>query len=601
MPMNEIPKRAQIDSRYTWNRESMYPTSEAWEQAFESAREEIDAYAGLHEDFTSNAVNLRNALNSAFELHNLVERVMLYAALEFSVDTTDDESAGRNSRARKLQADARSATSFLDPGILQLGQPTVLTWMDEEPGLRIYTHYLNDLFRKAKHVRSEEVEALLGMINDPFSGTSNTVSMLTNADMHFGSARDSQGSEFQITQGSVPTLMTRPDRTLRQNTWERYRDRYLEYKNTLASSLETSTKQAVFVARARGHESTLQAALYPHNLPTEVFHNLLATFEEHLPVWHRYFSLRKRLLGLEQLQLYDVWAPLTENPPEISFEQAIDFICEGLAPLGEEYVDTLRRGALEKRWIDVFPNQGKRQGAFSWGTPGTHPFIVMNYDNTLFSLSTLAHELGHSMHSYLCWKTQPLVYADYSLFVAEVASNMHQALVRAYLLETQADPDFQIALIEEAMSNFHRYLLQMPTLARFEWQMHQDVSAGRGLTSTSLIECMADLFQEAYGEAMEIDRPRVGITWATFGHLYVYFYVFQYATGIAAAQALAARLLSGEQGARDGYLEFLRCGGARYPLDALDLAGVDLRTPEIIAEAFNVLTRLTDRLESLTS
>ncbi len=601
MSANEVPARDRIDPRFTWNRESLYPSPGAWRAAFDHAQSAVAAFAETHRGFAENAGALLSALEAAFKLVNQVEQVLLYAGLELSVDTTNDEASSMNSEARSLYAEAQSATSFLEPGVLELGQAAVRAWMAEEPGLMIYEHYLENLFRKAKHIRSAEVEGLLGMLSDPFAGIGATISMLTNADMDFGRVADSAGVEYALTQGSYSTLITHPDRELRRSTWERYHDRYLEHKHALASGLETSTKQAAFIARVRGHGSTLEAALHPHNLPTEVFHNLLAVFVEQLPHWHRYFSLRKRLLGVDQLRPYDVWAPLTKNPPRVPYEQAVEWISAGLAPLGEAYVKTLRRGVLKERWVDVYPNQGKRQGAFSWGTAGTHPFIVMNYNDSLFSLSTLAHELGHSMHSYLCWETQPLVYSDYSLFVAEVASNLHQALVRAYLFATQPDPDFQIALIEEAMSNFHRYLLLMPTLARFEWQMHQGVSEGRGLTSSVLIERMADLLQEAYGEEMEIDHPRSGMTWATFGHLYVYFYVFQYATGIAAAQVLANRLVAGEPGASEAYLEFLRCGGSLHPLDALGLAGVDLRSPEAITAAYQVIGELTDRLEALTS
>ncbi len=269
------------------------------------------------------------------------------------------------------------------------------------------------------------------------------------------------------------------------------------------------------------------------------------------------------------------------------------------SPLGPEYAATVRRGCLEERWVDVYPNEGKTQGAFSWGTPDTHPFILTSFDNNVFALSTLAHELGHSMHSYLTWQTQPYVYSDYSLFVAEVASNFHQALVRAHLLETNTDPTFQINVIEEAMSNFHRYFLIMPTLARFELEMHEKVERGEGLTADSMIARMAELFGEAYGDEMHVDQERVGIVWATFGHLYSDYYVYQYATGISGAHALANRVLCEGEVAAEAYLSFLKTGSALYPLDALKLAGVDLTSPAPVEEAFTVLAGLVDRLEEL--
>lgn len=601
MKSTSIPTRDQIQTRYKWNRESLFETPQAWEAAFDQAQAEVDSFAADHSEFDKDADTLYKTLDDNFALLNRVEHVLLYAALEYSVDSTDDAAAGRSSRARSLLARARAATSFLEPRILQIGREPLEAWMSENPALEIYRHYLENLFRKAEHYRSEEIENLMGLVSDPFASVNSTMRALTDSDMEFGEARARDGSLHPVTQGTVNGILTQSDRALRQDAWERYFDQYAGHKHTLTSNLEASTKQAVFISRVRHHESTLDAALYPYAIPTSVFFNLLEIFQRNLPIWHRYFKLRKQLLGVEQLELYDVWAPLTDSPPTVPYEQAVEWICAGLAPLGEDYVEIVRQGALEERWIDVLPNQGKRQGAFSWGSPGTHPFIVLSYDDTLFRMSTLAHELGHSMHSYLAWRTQPLVYCDYSLFVAEVASNMHQALVRSYLFETQSDPVFQIALIEEALSNFHRYLLQMPTLARFELQMHQDIEAGRGLTVETMIDRMTNLLSEAYGEAMHIDRTRAGMTWATFGHLYVHFYVFQYSTGIAAAQALAKRVIADEPGARQGYREFLRAGSSVHPLQALKLAGIDLSSPEPIEEAFQALSTMIERLERLTS
>jgi oligoendopeptidase F len=601
METTAVPTRNQIEPRFKWNRESLFESPQAWEAAFEDVRTQAASFPAEHQAFGRDAETLLETLDDAFAFLNRVEHVLLYASLEHSVDSTDDLAAERSSRARGLVAQARAAVSFLQPGILQLGFERLEKWMENHHGLAAYRHYIEDLFRQAEHFRSEEVEKLLGLVSDPFSGAGNTMRSLTDSDIEFGTAHAGDGSTHPITQGTYPGLLTRSDRPLRREAWQRYFDRYVEHKHTLTSNLETAIKQAVFMARARQHDSTLEAALFPFAIPVDVFHNLLETFQRKLPIWHRYFQLRKRLLGVETLELYDTWAPLTRSAPKVSFEQAVEWICGGLAPLGEEYVEIVRRGALEERWVDRQPNRGKRQGAFSWGSPGTHPFIVMSYNGTLFSMSTLAHELGHSMHSYLTWHSQPLVYGDYSLFVAEVASNMHQALVRSYLLETEEDPDFQIALIEEALSNFHRYLLLMPTLARFEQMIHREVEAGRGLTPDAMIDPMADMLAEAYGPAMHFDRERAGMTWATFGHLFVYFYVFQYATGIAAAQALAKRVLTGQAAAREDYLRFLKAGGSLHPLEALDLAGIDLRSPEPIEAAFDVLEDFIQRLERLTS
>jgi oligoendopeptidase F len=286
--------------------------------------------------------------------------------------------------------------------------------------------------------------------------------------------------------------------------------------------------------------------------------------------------------------------------PHVPFEQSVEWICEGMRPLGAEYVGVMRDGLVEQRWVDIYPNKGKRMGAYSDGLPGTHPFILMSYNDDIFSMSTLAHELGHSMHSYLTWQNQPLVYSDYSLFVAEVASNFNQAMVRAHLLATNADRDFQIAVIEEAMSNFHRYFFVMPTLARLELAIHKRAERGEALTADTLIGLMADLLQEGYGDEVHVDRERVGITWGQFStHLYSNFYVYQYATGISAANALAANILADQPGAVENYLAFLKAGSSLYPLDALKLAGVDMASPAPVETAFGLLASMVDRLEAL--
>jgi oligoendopeptidase F len=394
-------------------------------------------------------------------------------------------------------------------------------------------------------------------------------------------------------------FLLNPDRELRRTAWENYADAHLAFKNTLASNLLASVKQDVFGARVRRYGSSLEAALFADAIPVQVFHNLVNTVRSHLPTWHRYWSVRRRALGYDTLHPYDIGAPLTEDSPTVPYAQAVDWLCEGMRPLGDEYVNTLRRGLLQERWVDIYPNKGKRQGAFSWGVKGTYPFIMMSYVDTLSSMSTLTHETGHSMHSYYTWQSQPTIYSDYTSFVAEVASNFNQAMVRSYLLNTLSDPASQIAIIEEAMLNFHRYFFVMPILAQFEFAVHERVERGEGVTADDMIAILADLYAEGYGSEIVLDRERNGITWAQFGHLYRMYYTFQYATGIAGAHALAKRVLMGGPDAANDYLNFLKAGGSLYPLDALKLAGVDLSTPEPVERAFGVLADYVDRLERL--
>jgi oligoendopeptidase F len=352
--------------------------------------------------------------------------------------------------------------------------------------------------------------------------------------------------------------------------------------------------------RVRKHENTLAASLFDLNIPTDVFYNLIETFKKNLPVWHRYFAIRRKVLGLKSLAYYDMCAPLTKKKVKVPYEKGVEMICDSLAPMGKDYVETVRRGSLKERWVDVYPNQGKAEGAFSWGSQGTHPFIMMSYTDEVTSMSTLAHELGHSMHSYLTWKNQPFIYTDYSLFVAEVASNFHQAMMRGHLLNTVKDKNFQIALIEEAVGgNFFRYFFQMPTLARFELETHQRAERDEPLTADSMIALMADLFAEGFGPGFDMDRERVGMTWSTFGHLFSDYYVYSYATGISGAHALAGRILRGEPNAAEDYLGFLKSGSSDYSLNVLKKAGVDMTSPKAVEETFAVMESYIDRLEKL--
>lgn len=599
MTETEVPPRKEIPSEYTWNAPSVFESVAAWEAEVEAIRGMLPKFEELRGHLGDGADTLLEALVTRDELRRRTGKASVYASMTYAVDTTNQEAIGMYGKAQTLVGQTIAATAFIDSELLDIGEGTLRQWIEDEPQLSEYAHYIDDLFRQRAHVRSAEVEELLGMLQDPFSGVSSTASMLTNADFEFEPAVSSNGEKLPVTQGTLSRILNRPDRQARRTAWKHYSDTHLAFKNTLATNLITSIKQFVFQTRARRHDSTLETALFPNNIPVDVFHSLIDTFRANLPTWHRYWRIRRQALDVDTLHSYDIWAPLTQDSPNVTYEQAVGWICEALEPLGDEYISAIRKGCLEERWVDVYPNQGKRSGAFSSGRPGTYPFIMMSFTDDLLSLSTLAHELGHSMHSYLTWQNQPMIYSAYSLFVAEVASNFHQAMVRAHLMEQKDDPIFLISLIEEAMSNFHRYFFIMPTLARFELETHERIERGQGLTPDDLIGLMVDLFSEGYGNEMHVDRERVGMTWATFPHLYRDYYVYQYATGISGAHALANRILSGEEGAVEDYLGFLKAGGSKYPLDALKEAGVDLATPQPVQETFDVLAELVDKLEEL--
>lgn len=596
-----IPTRNKVNKKYTWNKESVFKTQKDWEDALQALLKDIPSLKKFQGKLGESAATLLNGLNAIEKLTLRAQTIFMYAQFEYAVDTTNQSAAGMVGKASSMAGQVAAATSFLNPELLKIGREQLNIWMKENSKLAEYKQSFDDLFRQQKHVRSAEVEEILGMLADPFSGPSNSSGMLVNADFKFAPAKNSKGKKVEVTQGNYHTaLMEDPDRKLRQSAFESYHDKHVEFKNTLATNLSTSISANIFNMRVRKFDSSLSASLFSNNVPDEVFHNLINTFKKKLPVWHRYFEIKRKALKLKDIQYFDMWAPIVKKKPKISFEKAVDLICESLAPLGKEYVDVMRQGCLKDRWVDSTVNQGKMNGAFSYGSPGTHPFIMMSYTGEVGSMSTLAHELGHSMHSYLTWKNQPFVYSSYSLFVAEVASNFNQAMMRGHLLNTIKDKNFLIALIEEAVSgNFFRYFFQMPTLARFELETHQRVERGEPLTADSMQDLMADLFTEGFGRKVKIDRPRVGMVWSTFSHLFADYYVYQYATGISGAHALASKILRGEPNAAENYLGFLKSGSSDYPLNVLKKAGVDLSTPKAVEETFAIMEGYIDRLEEL--
>ncbi len=598
----QLETRDKIPAQYKWDLTTLYPNESDWEAEIEDLKTLLQNLQGYQGQLGEGPEKVFDFLQKLERLIFLMGRIHVYASCDYAVDTTDQAAAAKNSRAIGLHAQSMSAVAFAEPELLQIGPDTLKEWAQEHPPLAVYAQYFDQLERKAEHVRSPEVESLLGQLIDPFKTASGIHSILANADLTFDPAKpsDPEAPEQPVAQGTYTALETDPDRELRRTAFESYADAHLALKNTMANCMAAGVKQDVFVARARRYDSALEASVSANFVPVDVFHNVIDTFKRNLPVWHRYWDVRRRALGYDKLHPYDLQAPLTETKPQVAYDQAVEWICQGLAPLGSSYVDTAREGILSKHWVDVYPNRGKTAGAFSTGSPGTAPMILMSYANDLFSLSTLAHELGHSMHSYLTWETQPMIYADYTIFVAEVASNLNQALVRQYLLEQQSDPVFQIGLIEEAMANFFRYFFLMPTLARFELEVHERVERGEPLTADGMIDLMAALFAEGYGDQVVMDHDRVGITWAEFHtHLYYNFYVYQYTTGISAAHALARKLLEGGPSDVESYLAFLKAGNSLYPLDALELAGIDMTSPEPIQVAFDELAGLVERLDEL--
>lgn len=594
--------RSKVKQNQTWNAESVFASADQFDAEVKDLVESLEDVKKYKGQLANGPDTFLAAMDVIEEISKRAAKVRVYASMSSAVDATSQAAAAMSGKAGSALAQVSAVTSFVDPELLTIGETTLRQWLTDDPRMKLYEHYFNDLFRKQTHVRSAEVEELLGMLRDPFNSVSNTAGLLANADFKFKPARDKENNKIELTQSTYNSILSQTDRKARRTAWENYNDKYLEFKNTLSNNLATSIKQNVFNMKTRNFSSSLEATLFNGDVPVEMFHNLLDIFKKNLPLWHRYWKVRRKALGVKTLHPYDVWAPLNTKKHKVPFEQAVDWICEGLAPMGDEYVSVMRKGCLEDRWVDWSPNAGKRQGAFSTRVPqDTHPFIMMSYTDSVGSMSTLSHELGHSMHAYYASRAQPMFYYLYPSIVAETASNFNQAMTRAYLLNTNKNKSFQIALLEEAMGNFHRYFFVMPTLARFELETHQRIEKGQALTADSMIELMADLFSEGFGGEMDLDRERVGITWGTFTtHLYIDFYSFQYAIGISAANAIAKRILDGTANAAQDHINFLKAGSSKSPIEVFKIAGVDMTSTQPIEDAFTVLEEYIDRLGTLT-
>ncbi|SMB92543.1 oligoendopeptidase F [Deinococcus hopiensis] len=591
-----LPFRADVPREQTWDIEALFATPAEWEAEAGNLPAAIDALTAHAGKLSQGPEALAAYLNGADEVALRLTRLMSYAGMSASVDGRDAVAAAWRDRASGIGAQFGSVTAFAQPELLSLDEETVRGWLDS-PALKDHRIRLERIVRGKPHVRSAEVEELLGAVQAPFASERGIHPALANMDLRFGTA----GGE-PVTQGNVDRLTSHPDREVRREAWENYADAHLAVRHSQAAMYATNVRQNVFLARARRYPDAITATLAPDRIPVEVVTTLLSTYRAHTPTWHRYWNVRRAWLNLSELREYDVKAALVP-PRQVSYGQAVGWIEEGMAPLGPEYIQDMRQGLTEGRWVDYAENDGKRQGAYSNGGGRVKPYIFMTWNGTLSSYSTLAHEIGHSMHSLLSQREHPYSVPRYTLFHAEVASNFNQAMVRQHLLHRAreaGDTDFEVALIEEALGNFHRYFFIMPTLAAFELEAYRRIEAGGTLSAPDLIDLTAGLLKQGYGEGVEMDHERSGILWAQFStHLYANFYAYQYATGISAAHQLLAQFAEDPEAARERYLKFLRSGGALDPIDALREAGVDMLSPEPVEATFRTLAGYVDRLEEL--
>lgn len=590
--------RNEIAREYTWDLESIFTTNADWHHSYQAVSERIPHLEALKGTLAESGKALFDVLQARDAVVEQIEKLFVYASLRKDEDTTNSTYQAMYDRAMQLYVRATTATSFIEPEILALPQARQDQFVQDHPALHLYDHHLHDLSRNRPHIRSIEVEAVLAAASEITETPDTIFSMIDNADLKLPTITDEQGREVELTKGNYLVYIRSTDRRVRKEAFEGMHRTFLKQRHTIAATLSGQVKGALFHTRQRTFSSTRQRALFRNNIPLSVYDNLVSTVTESIPLLNRYLKLRKRCLQLDELHLYDLYVPIVEETDEeISYEQARDTVIAALAPLGEHYTTILQR-AFSERWIDVYETPGKRGGAYSGGSYATQPFILLNYQNKRDSMYTLAHELGHSMHSFFTRNTQPFQYGDYTIFVAEVASTLNEGLLTEYLLRTRTDRAMRLAILNHSLESLRSTLFRQTMFAEFEQTIHQQVQEGQPLTADSLGAAYHEINARYYGGETVID-DLVDAEWARIPHFYYTFYVYQYATGISAASALVQQILREGQPAVDRYLNFLRSGSSAYSIDLLKQAGVDMNTPEPIRLTLQLFASHLTQMEEL--
>lgn len=596
--VKKLPSRSEIKVEDTWKLEDIFASDDAWEKEFEEVKALIPQMEKFKGKLGESAQTLYDALQEQDELTMRVSKLYTYAHMRYDQDTTNSFYQGLNDRIKTLYTQIASALSYVTPEILSIEESKIKQYMAEHKELKLYAHALDEITRERPHILSESEEALLAQASEVLGSSSNTFGMLNNADLEFPSIKDENGEEVEITHGRYIRFLESSDRRVREEAFKAVYETYGEFKNTFASTLSGTVKKDNFSARVRHYNSARHSALSTNNIPEEVYDNLVKTVNDNLHLLHRYIDLRKKVLGIEELHMYDLYTPLVKDVKmEVTYEEAKDYILKGLKPLGEDYLNVLKEG-FENRWVDVHENKGKRSGAYSSGTYGTNPYILMNWQDNVNNLFTLAHEFGHSVHSYYTRKTQPYPYGDYSIFVAEVASTCNEALLNDYLLKTIDDEKQRLYLLNHYLEGFRGTVFRQTMFAEFEHDVHVRAQNGEPLTPELLTKLYYDLNKKYFGDNLVIDEE-IGLEWARIPHFYYNYYVYQYATGFSAAAALSKQILEEGNAAVERYVGFLKSGSSDYPIEVLKKAGVDMTTSQPIEEALAVFEEKLTEMERL--
>lgn len=598
MTDQKVIKREETDPAYTWAVEDLYKKEADWEAEYALLSSRIPEMESFRGHLGTDAQTLLHMQKTSDSLNMLAERIYVYANQRLHEDTDNGHFQNLANRAQGLLVRLGEACSYVEPELLALPEGTLEHFMEENPELRVYRQYFENIIRQRNHVLSPEMETLMAAASEVTESPKDIFSMFNNADLRFPKITGENGEDIEVTHGRFITLLQSQDRRVRRDAFRSLYGMYHQYRNTLAAVYRANVKQEVFRARVRKYGSDLEAALDGSHIPVSVYENLIEAVHEALPFLHRYVRLRRRLLKTDKLYMYDLYVPVVPDAGErIPYEQAKEMVLEGLRPMGEEYLSLLREG-FEHRWIDVYENQGKRSGAYSWGAYGTHPYVLMNYQEDLNSVFTLAHEMGHALHSWYSDGNQPYIYAGYRIFVAEVASTCNEALLIHHMIEKTDDTRKKAYLINYFLEQFRTTLYRQTMFAEFEKITHGMEERGETLTADCLCQVYYDLNREYFGEDICIDRE-IEMEWARIPHFYTPFYVFQYATGFSAAIALSRKILKEGEKAVEDYKKFLKGGSSAYPLDLLRAAGVDMEQKQPVTDALQVFGQYLDEMERL--
>ncbi len=594
-----LPTRDKIDNQYKWNLEDIYKTAADWESDFKWVKENMNGYEKFEGKLSESPQELLTALKFDEEMGIKIARLYLYANLSKDLDLANSENQGRYDRISQLASQVSAASSFMRPEIIAIPESKLWEMVNSEEGLKVYKHMFENLLRTKKHTLTPEMEELLALAGPVTRVPYNVFGVFKNAEMKYPSIKDENGNEIQVSDGRYYAGLYSTDRSYRERIYKAYYEPFKEYKNTFAALFNGNLKAITFEARARKYETDREAALDANNIPVSVYDNLVNTVQENLEPLHRWAELKKRVLGLDDFHAYDTYVTLFPSvKKEYTYDQSKEILLEALKPLGEDYIKNLKT-AFENRWIDVYETKGKRSGAYSSGTTfGVHPYVLLNWNDQLNDVFTFAHEMGHNMHSFYTGQNQPYPYADYSIFVAEVASTTNEALLLDYLIEHAKTKEEKLALIEKNLNNITTTFYRQTRFAAFEQWAHEKSEKGEALTPEGMSEQYGKMYQNYWGDAMTVDEEET-YTWARIPHFYYNFYVYQYATSFAASQAIAAKIKAEGQPAIDKYLTFLKSGSSKYPIEVLKEAGVDMNSPEPILAVVKKMNELLDQMEKL--